>query len=51
MDALVRNLMKDGMAISEIMNMPFTYIVDILKEKNHRTGLSEKEQEAILDAL
>lgn len=36
MDSLVRDLMKDGMAISEIMNMPFTYIVDILKDKNEQ---------------
>ena len=33
MDKLVKDLMKEGMSIQEILNMPYNYIVDILSEK------------------
>lgn len=33
LDKLFHDLIKEGMAIQEIMNMPYPYILDILEEK------------------
>lgn len=51
MDDVVRNLIKEGMAISEIMNMPYHYLLEILSEKHQRSILNEEQQEAVLNAL
>ena len=51
MDLLVKDLIKEGMAVSEIMNMPYYYILEILNDKHHNRVLSEEQQEAVLNAL
>lgn len=51
MDKLVRDMMKNGKDINEILDMPYHYVLQILDERNQKKNLSEKEQEAILDAL
>ncbi|WP_165786766.1 phage tail assembly chaperone GT [Heyndrickxia camelliae] len=34
MDKLILSLMEDGKDINEILNMPFHFLMDILREKN-----------------
>lgn len=33
MDKLILDLIKDGMSVDDVMNMPFNFLVDIMKEK------------------
>lgn len=48
MDKLVHDLIKDGMTIQEILNMPYDYIVDILSEKNKQ---SKEQSNSFFDLL
>ncbi|WP_412760309.1 phage tail assembly chaperone GT [Peribacillus butanolivorans] len=34
MDKLILNLMKDGKDINEILNMPYHFLIEILREEN-----------------
>lgn len=34
MDKLITDLMKDGMSINDIMDMPFNFLIDIMIEKS-----------------
>jgi len=34
MGKLIQNLMKDGKDINEILNMPYSFVVDLLNERN-----------------
>ena len=34
MDKLILDLMKNGKDVNEILNMPFHFVIEILKEKN-----------------
>ncbi|WP_230200104.1 phage tail assembly chaperone GT [Bacillus niameyensis] len=34
MDKLILDLMKQGKDINEVLNMPFHFIVELLREKN-----------------
>lgn len=33
MDTIIKDLMKNGMNINEIMDMPFAFMLDLLSEK------------------
>lgn len=33
MDTLIKDLMKEGMDINDIMDMPFSFMLDLMKEK------------------
>lgn len=33
LDKLVQDLVKEGMPISEVMNMPYNYMIDIMVER------------------
>ena len=37
MDNLIRDLMKDGMKINDIMDMPLTFVMDLMEEKQKDT--------------
>src|SRR5699024_11010700 len=37
MDNLIRDLMKDGMKINDIMDMPLTFVMDLMEEKHKAT--------------
>ena len=34
MDKLILDLMKNGKDVNEVLNMPFHFVLEILKEKN-----------------
>ena len=34
MDKLILDLMKNGKDVNEVLNMPFHFVIEILKEKN-----------------
>lgn len=46
MDKFVRDLMKEGKDINEILNMPINYVMDILKEK-----ITVKQANSFFDLL
>lgn len=46
LDKLFHDLIKEGMAIQEIMNMPYSYILDILEEKQ-----KPKKEKSLISAF
>lgn len=46
LDKLFHDLIKEGMSISEIMDMPYSYILDILEEKQ-----KPKKEKSLISAF
>lgn len=46
MDNLIRDLMKDGMNINDIMDMPFTFVMDLMEERN-----KPKKEQSLISAF
>src|SRR5699024_4681879 len=46
MDNLIRDLMKDGMNINDIMDMPFTFVMDLTEERN-----KPKKEQSLISAF
>lgn len=45
-DALVNDLVKNGMPVSEIIDMPYHYLIDIMEEKS-----KPKESKSLISAF
>lgn len=44
MDKLIHDMMKEGKDINEILNMPFSFVIDVMESKNkptHKKSLAE----------
>ncbi|WP_437830644.1 phage tail assembly chaperone GT [Niallia taxi] len=46
MDELVRDLMKQGKDINEILNMPYQFMIDLMAERN-----KPKQTESLIAAF
>ena len=46
MDNLIRDLMKDGMNINDIMDMPFSFVMDLMEERN-----KPKKEQSLISAF
>jgi hypothetical protein len=46
MDKLILELMKGGKDINEVLNMPFHFVVEILKERN-----KPQQQKSLISAF
>lgn len=46
MDKLIYDLMKDGKDVNEILKMPFTFVIELLSERN-----KPKEEKSLIAAF
>ena len=46
MDNLIRDLMKDGMKINDIMDMPLSFMLDLMEERN-----KPKKEQSLISAF
>lgn len=51
LDIVIRDLIKEGKDINDVLKMPFYYVLQILDERHTNKVISDTKADAILSAL
>ncbi|GGA93185.1 phage tail assembly chaperone GT [Staphylococcus muscae] len=51
LDIVVRDLIKEGKDVNDVLKMPFYYVLQILNERYTNKVISDDKADAILSAL